>query len=41
MELLSDPVMLGALKIVGAAIAFIMAVPFIVGLVIGYIVGHR
>jgi hypothetical protein len=40
MELLTDPTVFGALKIVGAAIAFIMAIPFIVGLVIGWLVGR-
>lgn len=41
MDMLFDPTMLGALKIVGGLIAVVMAVPFIVGLVIGYMVGHR
>lgn len=41
MDMLLDPTMLGALKVVGAAIGFLMAIPFIVGLVLGYIVGHR
>lgn len=41
MELLADPVMLGVFKVVGAAIAFLVGVPFIIGLVLGYLVGHR
>jgi hypothetical protein len=40
MELFSDPVMLGVLKVVGIAIAFIMAIPFIFGIVIGWFIGR-
>jgi hypothetical protein len=39
MELLIVPVLLGAAKIVGAAIAIVIAIPFIIGAVIGFIVG--
>jgi hypothetical protein len=42
MEHLADPfVMGGVLKVVGAAIAIVMGIPFIIGLVIGYVIGHR
>lgn len=41
MEILADPVMLGVLKIVAWSIAVIAGIPFIIGIVIGYIVGHR
>ncbi len=40
MELLADPTVLSALKIVGAAIAIIMAIPLIVGAVIGVFIGR-
>ena len=40
MELLADPVVLSALKIVGGAIAIIMAIPFIIGIVIGWLVAR-
>ena len=38
MELLTDPTIFGALKIVGGAIAIIMVIPFIVGIVIGWLI---
>ena len=41
MELFTDPTMLGVFKVVGIAVAFVMAIPFIIGLVLGYIVGNR
>jgi hypothetical protein len=41
MEMLMDPTVFGALKIVGGVIAVVAGIPFIIGLVIGYIVGHR
>ena len=34
------PLMLGALKIVGGIIAVVMAIPFIIGIVIGWFVGR-
>jgi hypothetical protein len=40
MELLSDPVLFGVLKVVGATIAVVMAIPFIIGIVIGWFVGR-
>jgi hypothetical protein len=41
MELLTDPTIFGVFKIVGAAIALVAGIPFILGLVIGWMVGHR
>jgi len=44
MELLLDPVMLGVAKIVGTAIAFVVGVPFLIGIFIGWLlgrIGHR
>jgi hypothetical protein len=39
-SLLTDPLVIGGvLKVVGAAIALVMAIPFIIGLVIGWFVG--
>ena len=38
MELLTDPTIFGALKIVGAAILFVMGIPFIIGIAIGWFV---
>jgi hypothetical protein len=38
MELLTDPTVFGALKIVGAAIAIVMAIPFIIGAALGWFV---
>lgn len=39
-SLLTDPLVIGGvMKVVGATIAIIMAVPFIIGLVIGWFVG--
>jgi hypothetical protein len=41
-ELLVDSlVLLGVLKVVGAAILVVMGLPFIVGIVLGYVIGHR
>jgi hypothetical protein len=40
MELLIDPTVLGALKIVGGVIAIVMAVPFLIGLVLGWMLGR-
>ena len=38
MEILDVAVFLGVMKIVGATIAVVMAIPFIIGLVIGWFV---
>jgi hypothetical protein len=41
MHLLADPfVLFGVLKIVGAAIAFALAIPFIIGAIIGFLIGR-
>jgi len=40
MELLLITVLMGVFKIVGAAIAIVMAIPFIIGLAIGWFIGH-
>lgn len=40
MELLTDPTMLGVLKIVGLGIAFVAGIPFIIGLVLGWMIGR-
>jgi hypothetical protein len=40
MEMLTDPTVFGALKVVGSAIAILMALPFIVGIIIGWIIGR-
>ena len=40
MELLFDPTVFGVMKIVGVAIAFVMAIPFIIGLAIGWFIGR-
>ena len=39
--LLVAPVLFGVLKIVGAAIAIVAAIPFIIGLIIGWVVGRH
>lgn len=41
MELFFDPTLMSAAKIVGGVIALVAGIPFIIGLVIGYLVGHR
>ena len=41
MELLMDPTIFGVLKIVGLAIAFVAGIPFVIGLVLGYMIGHH
>jgi hypothetical protein len=38
MEILTDPTVFGALKIVGIAILFVMGIPFLVGIAIGWFV---
>lgn len=40
MELLEVVVLFGVLKVVGGAIAVLMAIPFIIGAVIGFFVGR-
>jgi hypothetical protein len=40
MELLADPVFMGVLKIVGFAIALVAGIPFIIGIVIGWMLGR-
>ena len=41
MELLADPTLLGVFKVVGAAVAVIMAIPFIIGIVLGWVIGRN
>ena len=40
MELLLDPTVLSVAKIVGGAIAIALAVPFVIGAVLGFLVGR-
>ena len=41
MELLADPTIFGVFKIVGAAIAIVAGIPFVIGLILGFMLGNR
>ena len=38
MEVFTDPTIFGAIKVVGITILFIMAIPFIIGAVLGWFI---